>query len=164
MLIAGGILWAVVFGLMIYSRNRSGRINLQAFRIVGRNGRIFVAVVPTALIAANFLTPLLPGDLVGRWLGDSAGLIGILIGTLAGWCLPVPPMIVFPLVAALLNAGAGIPQLTALVAAWNVFGFHRTLPLEVPVMGGYFVSLRLISSVLMPPAAGLIAMFLMGMF
>ena len=126
--------------------------------------RIFVAVVPVALIAAGFLAPLIPAELVGRWLGESAGFGGILIATLAGWCIPVPPVIFFPIVAVLLKSGAGVAQMTALVAAWNVFAFHRTLPMELPVMGGYFVSLRLMSSLFIPPVAGLAAIFISGGF
>ncbi len=95
---------------------------------------------------------------------SAAGIEGILIATLAGWCLPVPPVIFFPIVAVLLKAGAGGAQLTALVAAWNVFAFHRTLAMELPVMGRYFVTLRLASSVLIPPLAGLTAILLTGAF
>lgn len=164
MLIIGAVLWAVVIALLAYSRQRPGGMHVAACRIVARNGRIFIAIVPAALIAASFLAPLIPEALIGRWLGADAGIEGILIATLAGWCMPVPPVIFFPIVAVLLKAGAGAPQLTALVAAWNVFAFHRTLAMELPVMGRYFVTLRLASSVLIPPLAGLTAILLTGGF
>ena len=73
-------------------------------------------------------------------------------------------MIFFPIVAVLLKSGAGVAQMTALVAAWNVFAFHRTLPMELPIMGGYFVSLRLMSSLFIPPLAGLAAILITGGF
>jgi len=57
----------------------------------------------------------------------------------------------------LLNAGAGIPQLIALIAAWNIFALHRTLPMELPLMGRYFVVLRLLSSLFIPVTAGFLA-------
>ncbi len=158
MLIVGAVLWAVVIALLVHAWRMPGRKVEAAIRIAGRNGRIFVAVVPTALIAAGFLAPLIPEELVGRWLGEAAGAQGVLIGTLVGWLMPVPPVVLFPIVAVLLKSGAGFAQMTALVAAWNVFGFHRTLPLELPVMGGYFVSVRLLSCFLIPPAAGLTVM------
>ncbi len=162
MLIVGAILWAAVIVLIAYNWHSQGGRNAEVLRNVWRNGRIFIGVVPVALIAASFLAPLIPGELVGRWLGESAGLSGILIGALAGWCIPVPPVIFFPIVAVLLKSGAGVAQMTALVAAWNVFAFHRTLPMELPVMGGYFVSLRLMSSLFIPPVAGLLAMLIIG--
>jgi hypothetical protein len=84
-------------------------------------------------------------------------MTGIMIAMLAGWCLPAPPVIFFPIIAVLLKAGAGYPQMTALIVAWNVFALHRTLPMELPLMGRYFVSLRLMSSLALPPLAGLLA-------
>ena len=127
------------------------------FRHFLKNGKNFIGMVPMALLAAGFLTPLVPGDFAARWLGESAGMTGIMIGTLAGWCLPVPPIIFCPIVAVLLKTGAGMPAVTALIAAWSVFGIHRTLPMEWPLMGRYFVSLRLMCSMAFPPLAGMIA-------
>ena len=150
-------LWCVVVAVLLWAWRRRPEKVIEVFRQFLRNGRVFVGVVPMALLAAGFLSPLVPGDLVARWLGDSAGLTGIMIAMLAGWCLPVPPVIFFPIIAVLLKAGAGLPQMTALIAAWNVFALHRTLPMELPLMGRYFVTLRLLSSLALPPLAGLIA-------
>jgi hypothetical protein len=157
MLYIGGAIWIVVIILLIWSGRRHPEKVREVFVHFFKNGKIFVGIVPMALIAAGFLTPLVPGDLVARWLGGAAGMSGILVGTLVGWCLPVPPVIFYPIIAVLLKTGAGMPQLTALVAAWCVFGIHRTLPMELPLMGRYFVSLRLMSSMAFPPFAGMLA-------
>jgi uncharacterized membrane protein YraQ (UPF0718 family) len=154
--LAGAIWIGVVAFLAATLLRRPDRVR-EVFRHFLKNARIFVGVVPMALLAAGFLTPLVPGDFVARWLGDAAGITGIIVGTLAGWCLPVPPIIFYPIVAVLLKTGAGMPALTALIAAWSVFGFHRTLPMELPLMGRYFVGLRLMCSMAFPPLAGLIA-------
>lgn len=156
--LAGAIWVAVIIFLGVTWMKRPEKVR-GIFRRFLKSGKIFVGVVPMALLAAGFLTPLMPGDFVARWLGDSAGFNGILIGTLAGWCLPVPPIIFYPIIAVLLKTGAGMPQLTALICAWSVFGIHRTLTMELPLMGRYFVSLRLLSSIMFPPIAGLIAIF-----
>lgn len=150
-------IWCVVAVVLAWAwRHRPEKLR-AVFRQFLRNGRVFVGVVPMALLAAGFLSPLVPGDVVARWLGESAGMTGIMIAMLAGWCLPVPPVIFFPIIAVLLKAGAGLPQMTALIAAWNVFALHRTLPMELPLMGRYFVTLRLASSLALPPLAGLLA-------
>jgi uncharacterized membrane protein YraQ (UPF0718 family) len=130
---------------------------LQSFK---RTAKIFLGVVPLALIAASFLTPLVPSELVGRLIGESAGLSGILIAILLGFCIPVPPPIFFPLIAVLLSAGAGFPQLTALIASWNIFAIHRTLGIELPIMGRYFVTLRVLASLGILPLSGIAAEFL----
>ena len=160
MLYFGGMIWIVVIGLLVWSGRRRPEKVREVFVHFLKNGKIFVGIVPMALIAAGFLTPLVPGDLVARWLGGASGMSGILIGTLAGWCLPLPPVIFYPIIAVLLKTGAGMPQLTALVAAWCVFGIHRTLPMELPLMGRYFVSLRLMSSMAFPPFAGILAIYI----
>lgn len=162
MIAAAGVVWMVVIGLLIHTgRTRPDRLREVGRRFV-RNGRIFVGVVPLALIAAGFLAPLVPTELVGNWLGDGTGAAGIFIAMLAGWCLPVPPVVFFPIMAVLLKAGAGIPQLVALIAAWNVFALHRTLPMELPLMGRYFVILRLLSSLFIPVTAGFLAIAIVG--
>ncbi len=157
MIAAAITVWVIVIALVVhFGRTRPDRLR-EVLRRFLRNGRIFVGVVPLALIAAGFLAPLVPTELVGRWLGDEAGATGIFIAMLAGWCLPVPPVVFFPIIAVLLKAGAGIPQLTALITAWNVFALHRTLPMELPLMGRYFVTLRLLSSMFIPLIAGFLA-------
>ena len=157
MFFLAGTIWAGVTVFLVVTWVRRPEKVREVFRHFLKNSRIFIGIVPMALLAAGFLTPLVPGDFVARWLGDSAGMTGIMIATLAGWCLPVPPIIFYPIIAVLLKTGAGMPQLTALIVAWSVFGIHRTVLMELPLMGRYFVLLRLMSSMAFPPLAGLIA-------
>ena len=154
--LAGTIWIGVIIYLTVIWRKWPEKLR-EIFRHFLKSGRIFVGIVPMALLAAGFLTPLVPGDFIARWLGDSAGMSAIMIGTLAGWCLPVPPIIFYPIVAVLLKTGAGMPALTALICAWSVFGIHRTMLMELPLMGRYFVTLRVMCSIAFPPIAGLIA-------
>jgi len=152
-----GTIWVGVIAYLLFTWLKRPEKVREIFRHFVKSGRIFVGIVPMALLAAGFLTPLVPGDFVARWLGDSAGMTAIMVGTLAGWCLPVPPIIFYPIVAVLLKTGAGMPALTALICAWSVFGIHRTMLMELPLMGRYFVSLRVMCSIAFPPVAGLIA-------
>ena len=55
MLIIGSLLWTAVIVLIVYNWRKAGDRNALVLRNVWRNGRIFVAVVPVALIAAGFL-------------------------------------------------------------------------------------------------------------
>lgn len=157
MLILAGIMWFLVVGLFGWvwwrRRDRLGEV----FRTAGRNSRVFIGIVPLALLAAGFLTPLVPGEVVADWLGDASGVRGMAVAILVGWCMPVPPPVFFPIVAVLLKSGAALPQLVALVVAWNVFALYRTLVIELPMMGRYFVTLRLLASLALPPLAGIIA-------
>lgn len=158
MTILASCLWLVVAVILFRTwRQRPEKLG-EIFKRFRSNGRIFVGIVPMALLAAGFLAPLVPSELVGRWLGDEAGVTGIFVGMMVGWCLPIPPVIFFPIIAVLLKAGAGLAPLVTLIVAWSVFALHRTLPMELPLMGRYFVSLRLMSSLFLPIVAGFAAM------
>ena len=157
MLIFAAALWMAASGLLAFGLlRRDARLRL-VFRTAARNSRIFIGIVPMALLAAGFLSPLIPAELVARWLGEAVGFEGILIATMVGWCLPVPPVILFPIIAVLRKAGAGLPQMAALVVGWNVFALHRTFAMELPIVGARFVMVRLGSNILLPPVAGVIA-------
>ncbi|RFA27346.1 hypothetical protein CAI21_14770 [Alkalilimnicola ehrlichii] len=112
--------------------------------------------LPPAILAGMFLGALLPEEYVGAVLGESSGLLGIVVATIIGAALPGGPMISFPLAVALFSAGAGMPQMVTLITAWSVLALHRVLVFELPLMGGAFVKQRLLASVLLAPLAGLL--------
>ena len=63
-------------------------------------------------------------------------------------------MVSFPIVVFFQQAGAGVPQLVALLAGWSVFAFNRTLSFEAPILGWRFVGLRGVSCLVLPILAG----------
>ena len=94
--------------------------------------------------------------MIGHLIGYETGLNGILLATAFGGFTPAGPIVAFPIVVVLLNAGAGFPQVVAFLTAWSVFAFHRVMIYEAPLMGFRFVGVRLLSSLILPPIAGLI--------
>jgi hypothetical protein len=50
--------------------------------------------------------------------------------------------------------------LIAFVTAWSVFAFHRIVMYEIPIMGARFAMLRLLSSLVLPPLAGTLALII----
>ncbi len=92
-------------------------------------------------------------------LAVSGADIGALIvmAALAGAALPGGPMIAFPIVITLARAGAGAPQLVALLTAWSVIAMHRLIAWEIPLLGIPFVLRRIAVSALFPIATGLLA-------
>ena len=110
-----------------------------------------------ALLIATSIQVLLPRDKVARWLGDRAGLKGILLATGAGMVTPGGPMTSFPLVSALHQAGTGRRALVAYLTSWSTQGFQRILMWEVPLMGLEFAAFRFLVSSPLPIIAGLIS-------
>ena len=153
------LIWAGTLFFALYTWRFYPERFRAAIQSFCKTSKIFLGVVPLALIAAGFLSPIIPSELVGRLIGETAGFSGILIAILIGFCMPVPPPVFFPLIALLLGAGAGFAQLTALIASWNIFAAHRTLGIELPMMGNYFVILRVLASLAVLLLSGVAASF-----
>ncbi len=110
--------------------------------------------VPLALFAASFLAVLIPEEAVASLFGTASGWTGILSASALGGFLPGGPVVAFPLVVVLLDAGAGVPQLIALITAWSVLAFHRVAAFELPMLGARATAARLLASAPLPVVAG----------
>lgn len=121
----------------------------------------FIKIVPrmvVALIAASFMVKLVPTDIIGRLLGQESGFTGVLIGSLAGLIIPAGPVISFAIAAALAAQGASIPALVAFITGWSLFSAHRIIIFEIPLLGSAFMRLRMLSVVILPFLAGMLAL------
>jgi uncharacterized membrane protein YraQ (UPF0718 family) len=111
-----------------------------------------------ALLISGFIQVLVPHELVTRWLGAGAGVKGVFVATGVGALTPGGPMLAFPLVLVLRNAGASTAALITFLTAWATLGFHRILMWELPLLGTEFSLVRYLSSVPLAIAAGLITL------
>lgn len=123
-----------------------------------------IPIFAVALPMATFLSELIPQDIAGAWLGPESGFTGILIASFAGGCIPGGPFVSFPLVLTFVKAGAGAPQMVALLSGWCIYGFHRVITWEYPLLGLRFSAIRLIAGFIMPMLIGLIAQALLPLF
>ena len=151
------IIWGLVLILGTIALRRSRETFKQAARIAVSQGQTLILRVPLAMLVGAFLVELLPQEMVRGALGEESGLTGILIASVAGALLPGGPFLSFPIAVAFYKAGVGTPQLIAMITAWSVYAVHRALIFELPIMGARFVLLRVASSVMFPPLAGIIA-------
>ena len=110
------ILWVIALVVLALCARRGMP---QARRAVAETNRGFWRILPmfcVALPMAAFLSELVPADIATAWLGDDSGLSGIMIASLAGGIMPGGPFVTFPLVITFSKAGAGVAQMTALLA------------------------------------------------
>lgn len=115
------------------------------------------------LLMAGFVARVLPGEVIGQAIGAESGLVGILVASAVGGFVPGGPIVAFPIVVVLFEAGAGVPQVVAFLTAWSAFALHRVMLYELTLLGWRFSVLRLASSAVLPPLAGLIAAAIMGL-
>jgi uncharacterized membrane protein YraQ (UPF0718 family) len=73
-----------------------------------------------------------------------------------GGLVPGSPYAVFPIVAGLYRAGAGLGAVVAFVSAWSLWSVSR-LPVEMALIDSRVALIRYGITFLVPPAAGLIA-------
>jgi len=126
----------------------------------------FTIIVPRmicALIGAEFMAMLVPTEFISQFLGTDAGMVAILIGSLAGLLVPSGPVISFSIAATFADAGASVPAIVSFITAWSLFTAHRIFIYEIPLLGLSFLRLRLISVIILPPLAGTLILIWTGM-
>lgn len=153
------LMWAGALALIGIAARRRDDSFKRGLRI---GGGYFIIMAPRmffALFMAGFAAELLPGELISGWLGAESGFKGILIASFAGLVVPAGGVVAFPLALAMYKIGVGIPQLTAFLTTWEIFAIHRILAWELPFLGPRFVALRVSSSFMLPPLAGILAAY-----
>ena len=151
------IMWTGALALILVAARRRDDTVRQGLSM---SGGYFVIMAPRmffALFMAIFAAELLPRETISSWLGAESGFTGILIASAAGLLVPAGGIVAFPLALAMYKIGAGIPQLTAFLTTWEIFAIHRMIAFEWPLLGTRFIALRVSSSFMLPPLAGLIA-------
>ncbi|MFC1666297.1 permease [Candidatus Omnitrophota bacterium] len=111
-----------------------------------------------ALIVAGMVRVLVSYEIISKWIGEESGIRGILIGTVAGAFTPGGPYVSMPIAAGLLRSGAGMGTMVAYITGWSLWAVCR-LPMEVGMLGWRFTFIRLISVLVLPPIAGILAQF-----
>ena len=122
---------------------------------------MMVEIIPLlifAFIIAGMVQFLFPKETLTKWIGEGSGVRGIFIGSVAGAFTPGGPYVNFPIAAGLMRAGASIPTMVAFITGWSLWGLSR-LPLEVGILGWRFALVRIVSILVFPPLAGLLAQF-----
>ena len=151
-----GIL-AVVLLVVGYIKGESGHIAGSKLAL-----NMIFEILPLlifAFIVAGMVQVLLPETFIAKWIGNESGFRGILIGSVAGGLAPGGPYVSLPIVAGLIRSGAGIGTTVAFLTGWSIWAVSR-LPMEVGILGWKFTLIRLASTIVFPPLAGLLAQML----
>ena len=98
---------------------------------------------------------LIPSALIARWMGHTSGLRGILVGTTLSFIVPGAPYIVFPVVAAIYSAGAGVGPVIALLVGRSIIEIQGLLVWQIPFLGVEISLSRYLVCLFIPPLAGL---------
>lgn len=117
-------------------------------------------ILPTmamALVAAGFMTAMIPEAIIMRLLGGSLPVLEVLLGSVAGVLFPTGPVVVFSIAASFSASGASDASMVAFITSWTLFALHRMVIFELPMLGTSFVKVRVLSICLLPVMAGFLA-------
>lgn len=149
------VLLAMAAGLAFVAYQKTGQL---PWAPAGRAGALIVNILPKIVIGmfiGALMAEALPQEILQNWLSDRSGWRGILLGWVAGCMLPVgAPFVLYPIVAGLLQGGAGVGPMITLITASSLIGPVRTFVYEVPIIGTEFFLFRVIAVFWVPPVAG----------
>jgi len=106
-----------------------------------------------AIFIGGLIQTIIPIELVTHWLGEEAGVRGIVLGALLGSIIPGGPYVAFPIAGAIYKAGASVGVTIAFVSGWSLLSIMR-LPIELPFLGKDVVIVRIIASLIFPIIIG----------
>jgi uncharacterized membrane protein YraQ (UPF0718 family) len=150
------IIGTIVIGLTIVAVARGGPE--LAWSGYAKGLELAWSVLPNVALGfalAGLITVLVPSEVIGRLIGESSGLTGIAIASVAGMLTPGGPFLQFPLIAALAKGGAGVGPLAAYLTAWSLLSANRAIVWELPLLGGSFTAARWAVSITLPILVGL---------
>ncbi len=157
---------AIVLGLLtivlfVIASRRGDGAHRRGVVMAWESGRRTAVLLLLAFIIVGYVNVLAPQDLVQRWIGPGSGLRGLLLAEVVGMILPGGPYAVFPLIATLYTAGAGIGPAVTMVVAWTLLGLI-SVSFELSFMGWRFTAVRWGLGLIFPLLAGLMAQVIVG--
>lgn len=121
----------------------------------------FLAVLSPKILCGFFVAAavpiLVPRAVLTRWIGQESGARGLVVACLAGALVPGGPMMIFPLAASFVVAGASTATVVSFITAWSLYGLNRTIIWEMSFLQIDFVLLRVLICLPLPFLAGWLA-------
>jgi uncharacterized membrane protein YraQ (UPF0718 family) len=155
------ILWVITTVFFFLSIRESTDTARKGAELAWKTTKQNALLIILAFIIVGFVNILSPEEFVKTWIGPGSGWTGILLAELMGMLLPGGPYVVFPLIAILFEAGAGLAPVITLITSWSTQSL-LTIGFELPFMGWRFTAIRWSVGLLIPLLAGLIALLISG--
>ena len=150
------ILSGIAVSLLIYAFIRGENLAIAGVPLAGATLWNNLILLAASFLITGLMQVLIPQELIASWLDDAVGIKAIFIGCVAGGIVPGAPYVVFPIIAGLYKAGAGLGALVGFVTAWSLWSLPR-LPLEMALINPKVALLRYAITFIVPPAAGMLA-------
>jgi len=149
------ILGAIALGLLIFAFTRGRELPLDGFVAGGRSLLQNLPIILLGFLIAGLIQVLIPREMISQWLGEQAGIRGVLAACVAGGIVPGAPAAVFPIIGGFYKAGASLGAVVGFVSAWALWSLAR-LPVEMALIDPKAALVRFGVTLIVPPLAGLV--------
>ena len=153
------VLGAIALALLGVALSRGRAVPVAGLTLAARTLWRNLGIILLSFLIAGLAQVLIPREMIARWLGTEAGIRGVLTGCIVGGLVPGAPYAVFPVVAGLYKAGAGLGTVVGFVTAWSLWSVSR-LPVEMALIEPRVALLRYAITFVVPPLAGVAAHWL----
>lgn len=147
-MINGAILYTIAIILIsisfIKDRNKTKDALLKSWKMFRNLIPSMLSIMLFVGLSLSILTP----SFISSIIGEKSGFIGIVYSAIIGSVALIPSFVVFPLGNTLVQNGAGLPQVAALMSTLMSVGI-TTLPMEKKIFGRSFAYSRNASALLM---------------
>ncbi|MGG0276755.1 hypothetical protein [Bacillus rhizoplanae] len=147
-MINGAILYTIAIILIsisfIKDRNKTKDALLKSWKMFRNLIPSMLSIMLFVGLSLSILTP----SFISSIIGEKSGFIGIVYSAIIGSVALIPSFVVFPLGHTLIQNGAGLPQVAALMSTLMSVGI-TTLPMEQKIFGRSFAYSRNASALLM---------------
>jgi uncharacterized protein len=156
------ILFAILAGVLAFAKDRS--LPMQGLAASGRLfGSVWIELL-LGFIIAGLLEVLISPSTMTAWLGTESSMRGIFMGWMAGLIIPGGPYLLFPIAANLLNTGAAVGPVIALITAKTLVSPIRMLTYEAPLLGWPMTIARCLPALFIPPLMGIVGQWIFNLF
>ena len=159
MMVATIVLWVIALVLIAFAWRRGDGSLKQGFDLGWQTLKRNATLMILAFILVGYVNVLSPTQLIQDWIGPESGILGLVLAELIGMLLPGGPYVVFPLIAVLYSAGAGLGPSVSIITSWSTQAL-LTISFELPFMGWRFTTIRWGLGLGIPFMAGAAAMLL----
>ncbi|AIK38982.1 hypothetical protein COM13_26935 [Bacillus pseudomycoides] len=147
-MINGALLYSLAIILISISfvkdRNKTKDALLKSWKMFRNLIPSMLSIMLFVGLSLSILTP----SFISSIIGEKSGFIGIVYSAIIGSVALIPSFVVFPLGNTLVQNGAGLPQVAALMSTLMSVGI-TTLPMEQKIFGRSFAYSRNASALLM---------------
>jgi len=137
-----GLIYLLIASLLLLlSAVKDIQKTKEALKVTGKIALTVLPVLFFIFTLMGIISAFLSREIIASWLGSRSGVLGILIGELAGSIALMVPAAVFPFAGILLNRGASYGAMYGFIMTAILIGV-TTLPVEIKIFGKKFTIVR----------------------